>query len=451
MKRTAAAERPSASTQRLLLDNGLVVLVRPRAGARSVALHLSLRAGSAFDPPLQAGTANLVARLLDRGAGALSARTIAQDFDALGISFLARARLDSLDLTLRLLPGHLPFALERLRLLVSEPTFPQEECDGERARVLTEIAERDQDTAARCEELLAGALFPDTHPYHAPSIGTRASIGSSTRTDLASFHAARCRPHGAVLAIAGDAFDEGVLRDVTRLFGSWRVPEATAPDPRSEPFPEAPAPEGARVLIEPIAGKTQADVGLGFVPAIHRRGPDLQAVLVMNSVLGDFGMGGRLGEQIRERAGLAYYAHSYVWSGLSPGPVVARAGVAPQGVRRAVDLMFSTIETFLRRGPLPRELSDSRQALASALPRRFETHAGAAALLADCEFQGLGHDYPDRLPGLIGAVKLEDVNEAARRYLTPGRHILVVTGPAKKLEFKPAGGRRSRRRPRRGR
>jgi zinc protease len=181
-------------------------------------------------------------------------------------------------------------------------------------------------------------------------------------------------------------------------------------------------------VVQPIAGKSQSDIAWAFVPAIRRRGEDLQATLVMNSVLGDFGMGGRLGRSVREDAGLAYYASSHVWSGFGAGPVLVRAGVAPDKVAKAVRLMRKTVEAFLRKGPKPAEIADSKLALTSSIPRRFETNAGAASLLADCEFQGLGFDFVESVPERIAALDRDAVLEAARRYLTPDRSVLVVTG-----------------------
>lgn len=428
------------AARREVLGNGLVTVVRPNRSTRSVALHLALRAGGAFDPPRRSGTSCLAARLLDRGGAGLGAHAIARDFEVRGIAFLARARLDSLDITLRLLTRHLPFALERLRNLASTPTFPESECEGERARVLNEIAEREQDTAARAEEALAQALFPEGHPYHAPVLGTRDTVAAIGREDLQAFHAARCRPEEAVLVVSGDVEADDALRLSERVFGSWASAagtegrrDASRPAVPDAPpsLPDAPPPDAAREIVVGIAGKTQTDIALGFVPAIRRRGQDLQAALVMNSVLGDFGMGGRLGGAIRERAGLAYYAHSYVWAGLGAGPIVVRAGVAPKGVRKAIDLMRRTVSAFRSRGPLSSELRDSKQALSAALPCRFETNAGAAALLADCEIQGLGYDFADRVPDLIAAVDRNSVLEAARRYLTPERSILVMVGPSR--------------------
>jgi zinc protease len=435
------------AARRAVLDNGLAVIVRPNPATRSVALHLILPAGSGFDPSGRPGTAAIVSRLLDRGADGLTAERIAGDFENLGVAWLARARLDGLDVTLRLLSRHLPFALERLRAVVSAPEFPAAEVEAERARVLTELAERDQDTTARADDLLAENLFPGGHPYHAPILGTRDSVQALGRDDLVRFHAGRCVPRGAVLVIAGDVTAAAGLDLATRHFASWAAPAgpravatggAGRPGAASggagggagpiAPFPDAPPPAGARLVVHPIAGKTQADIALAFVPAVRRRGPDLQATLVMNSVLGEFGIGGRLGLEVRENAGLAYYAHSYVWAGLGAGPVVVRAGVAQENVARAVRLIRKTIARFLKGGIRPKELADSKQAMRSVLPRRFETNAGAAGLLADSEYQGLGFEFPDRVGALIDAVDRRAAEDAARRYVTPDRHVLVVAG-----------------------
>jgi zinc protease len=421
------------SARRQRLDNGLSMVARPNRDSRSIALHLMLRAGCGFDPAGGAGTANLVARLFDRGAGGLTGAQIAEEFDALGIVFRARARLDSLDLTLRFLSRHLPFALERLHLLATRPDLPEDEVQRERARVLTEIAERDQDTAAQADDRLSATLFPAGHPYREPMPGGRDSLEAIGLDDLRKFHARHCGPAGAVLSMAGDFDAAEALEAAAELFSGWSGvtdarPAGAWPDEAPDPFPEAPAPSGVLRVVQPIEGKSQADIAWAFVPAIHRRAPDLQAALVMNSVLGDFGMGGRLGRSVREDAGLAYYASSHVWSGFGAGPVLIRAGVAPPKVVQAIRLMRKTVAAFLRSGPKPKEIADSKQALTSSIPRRFETNAGAATLLADSEFQGLGFDFVDSVPARIAAVDRDAVVQAARRYLTPERSVLVVTG-----------------------
>ena len=420
-----SARRPDATPVRARLDNGLVVVVRPNRSTRSVAARLVLEAGSAFDPPGKAGLAALMARLLDRGAGPLTARQIADGFDFIGATCVARSFKDSLEIEARLLAEHLPDVLERLRLMAAEPSFPPEEMERERGQTLTTIAEREQDTSAVAEEALAAALYPPGHPYHAPGIGTSDTVRAIRREDLVEAHRRRFGPSGAILALAGD-FEPGRAVDLAaRVFGSW---PRGGPGERRTAIPDPPPPARSVAVVRPIPGKTQADLALGF-PGPRRLSPDLPAVLVLNSILGEFGLGGRLAGAIRDRAGLAYYAFSYCSPGLGSRPITVRAGVAPDGVRRAVGLMRRTITGLVKRGVTPAEVSDSRRALAASVPRRLETNQGAAAFLADCEFQGLGIDYPGRLPGLIEAVRRDDVEETARKYVTPGRNVLVVAGP----------------------
>lgn len=413
----------SAETSRVALDNGLVVIARQNRAAKSIAIRLVLEAGAAFDPPGREGTAALTGDLLDRGAGSLTAEAIADYFDYLGVAFECGARRDTLEVEIRLLSQHLPGVLERLRILIAEPTFPDDELRREKGQVMTSIAERDQDTAAVAEMALAEAHFPEGHPYRSPRLGTRASIERIERRDLADFHRARFGPGGAVLSLAGDLDRHRALELVAGLFGSWagpRVARAVIPDP--------PARTRELIVSRPIEGKTQADIGLAF-PGIRRLSPDLPAVLVLNNILGEFALGGRLGQAIRDRAGLAYYVYSRFTAGLGAGPFAVRGGVAPKAVRKAIDLMRKTIERVRRKGVTAAEMSDSKSALAASIPRRMETNPESASVLADAEFFGQGIDYPEKLPRLIREVTRTQVEDAAERYLTLGCHVLVVAGP----------------------
>ena len=80
-----------------------------------------------------------------------------------------------------------------------------------------------------------------------------------------------------------------------------------------------------------------------------------------------------------------------------------------------------------------KELTESRQYLIGSMPRTLETNAGIASFLQTAEFFGLGLDYDVRLPDLLAAVTLDEVNAAARRVLDPERAAVVVAGPYQEL------------------
>ena len=59
----------------------------------------------------------------------------------------------------------------------------------------------------------------------------------------------------------------------------------------------------------------------------------------MNNVLGQYALGGRLGDSIRERQGMAYYVSSSFDANVVAGPLMIRAGVSAgqRGARDRVD------------------------------------------------------------------------------------------------------------------
>jgi zinc protease len=177
-----------------------------------------------------------------------------------------------------------------------------------------------------------------------------------------------------------------------------------------------------------MPGKFQADLVMGH-PSIPRQHPDWMAASMANAVLGVFGMMGRLGENVRDRRGLAYYAYSRLVGGLGPGPWYAAAGVNPAGVDEAIDAMIEEIHRLRDHAVPAAELDDVKAYLTGSLPLQLETNEGIAQALGDMVLYDLGLDYLHRYAGLVSAVTPEAVQAAARAHVHPDRLAIVVAGP----------------------
>jgi zinc protease len=114
--------------------------------------------------------------------------------------------------------------------------------------------------------------------------------------------------------VVGDVPATRALDVVTAAFGDW----ARAPRPPLQ-LPSLPRPDGRRRLVMPMMSKAQVDIAYGFA-TVTRRDPDYYALTLMNNVLGQYGLGGRLGDSIRERQGMAYYAFSTFDGNVGEGP-----------------------------------------------------------------------------------------------------------------------------------
>ena len=147
---------------------------------------------------------------------------------------------------------------------------------------------------------------------------------------------------------------------------------------------------------------------------VRRSEPDFYAAWVMNNALGQYALGGRLGDSIRERQGMAYYVYSTLDAQPAEGPLMMRAGVSGDR-RRADDRLDRPASSMLVRteGFTAKELDESKSYLVGSIPRQLETNAGIAGFLLSAEFHGLGADYDARLPRLIDAVTLEEANRVA--------------------------------------
>jgi zinc protease len=177
-----------------------------------------------------------------------------------------------------------------------------------------------------------------------------------------------------------------------------------------------------------MMNKSQTDIAYGFV-TIARQDPSYHAYSLMNNILGQYSLGGRLGDSIREQQGMAYYVFSSLDANLMPGPLSIRAGVSPTNVSKAIASIDTELRKLVDAGPTEQELQESKQYLIGSMPRALETSMGIASYLQTAEFFGLGLDYDVRMPDLLRAVTREQVHDAARRAIDPDNATVVVAGP----------------------
>jgi zinc protease len=177
-----------------------------------------------------------------------------------------------------------------------------------------------------------------------------------------------------------------------------------------------------------MPGKSQTEIAYGFT-TISRLDPRYYAYWTMNNILGQFGLGGRLADNIRERQGMAYYAYSSFDPTVGEGPLVVRVGVDPKSVGRAVDAIDAEVAGLGEHGPTALEVEETRAYLIGSIPRLLETNYSIAGFLQSCEQFGLGLDYEQRLPGLLESVTLDDIGAAAAEVLCPARAAVATAGP----------------------
>ena len=408
---------------RRVLPNGLTVIAARNRLIPAVSLAIGVNAGASADPDGATGTAALTARVLDKGTARYDADAIADELDGRGASLSVGAGRQQIVVSATCLVGDLAAVLPVACEVARAPSFPESEVTTRRAELLTAIREAADDPGSVAVEALMTALYPGGHPLGRPSRGFPADVATLTREHLHAFHRRAFAPAVATVVIVGDLDADELVAAVATHMADW-TGEATVTT-----APGAPKPVTARALVvRAMPDKSQADVAYGFV-GLTRGDDDYYAALVMNNALGQYAMGGRLGDSIRERQGMAYYVFSSLDTGLAPGPLMVRAGVSAENVQRTIDSIDAELLAVLAEGFTRKEVDDTKKYLIGSLPRQLETNAGIAGFLLSAETFGLGMDHDVRLPGRIAAVTDDDVARVARRLLDPARAVVVVAGP----------------------
>ena len=411
------------SPVRAQLDNGAVVIAQQTSTTPAVTIHAAFRAGSVLDPRGLEGRAYLTALVLDRGTARRSAGTLAEELDDRGVSLKVSAGRHVLTLSCTCLSEDFADILGIVADIARRPVFPEEELRKRRDEAITTLRQRQDNPAARAVDAVMELLYTDGHPYGRPSKGTIAGVERVSRADLLEFHAAHVLPSTLSLVVVGDVEPARAIDRAARELEGWRgVPLAEA-----RLVPPPPRTSRAQVVVE-MPGKPQADVVYGFT-AVRRTDPRYYACWMMNNVLGQFGLGGRLAENIRERQGMAYYAFSSLDALPGEAPLLIRAGVDPANVSRALAAIDAEVAAMASEGPTVRELEEARAYLIGSIPRMLETNGSIAAFLQASEEFGLGLDFDGRLPGILNAVTLEEVRTAAATTLDPSRAAIAVAGP----------------------
>lgn len=409
---------------RQVLDNGPVVIVQPTRTHPAVSIYATLEAGSGWDPADRLGLAFFVARLLDRGTESRSAEDLAEALDSRGVSIGIGVSRHLLGLSCTCLSEDLEAVLGIIADIVRHPVFPVDQVERRRGEIVTAIRQDQDNPAAVAGDALMELLYPGGHPYGRPVKGTVGSVEAVSRDDLVAFHRTRVGPAGLRLVIAGDVGPAAALDQAASLFGDWVSPAAPPL------LPPAPPRAGTRRRVDHVLpDKAQADIAYGFT-TIRRADPRYYPLLVMNNVLGQYGLGGRLGDSIRERQGMAYYTYSSFDANVAEGPLVIRAGVSPDHVDRALASIDEEVDRMARDGVSDTELADAERYLVGSLPRMLETNGEIAVFLHNAEFFGLGLDHDRRLPDAIRSVTRADVAAVAREFLASGRSAVAVAGPA---------------------
>ncbi len=400
------------------LDNGLRVLVARRPGIPRFECRLVVPTarGTAADP----ARIRVLAETILSGTERYTSRAIAEELQGLGGTLGTSADADQLVVSGSCLSLHRRRFLDLMGEVVQRASFPADEVAIERDRVVQEIALLRSQPGVVAADALIARLYGD----HAYGRGTPDPevVGAVQPGALRRLHDGRIRPEGSLLVLVGDLDLRATEDDVQRVFGEWAAGGA---GPRLRP-PKVATPPSFQLVDRPGAVQTNIRLGGAGIP---RSDPGYPALALAVTVFSGY-FTSRLNDNIRERRGYTYGAHSRVDHRRVASQVtvltdVGRDVTAPALVEIAYELgrMVSLPVT-------QPELDAARRYLQGTLAMSIQTQAGLTTYLATLVSAGLPVSFLRDYPAALQRATVEDVLEASRAHLAPAGLTTVLVGDA---------------------
>jgi zinc protease len=415
----APAPAHAVEVQRVVSPGGIEAWLVEDHSNPIISLDLAFRGGSIADPQGQEGLANMVASLIDEGAGDLDSQAFQGVLEDNSISLRFNTGTDNFNGALVTLTENRDLAFKMLRLALSEPRFDAEPVERIRAQILAGLARSAEDPDAIAYRTLRTLHFP-AHPYGRESDGTMESVAGITPAQMRDFVARRFARDNLILGVVGDIAPAELSVLLDKTFD--HLPARAEPVEVAEAKPQG---EGSVVVIE--RDQPQSIVAFGH-GGIKRDDPDYYAAYVVNHIMGGGGFSSRLYAEIREKRGLAYSVYAY----LNPleHSALVMGGVATQNSRvsTTLDLVRAEWRRMAEEGPSAEELDAAKTFLTGSYPLRFSSSGRIANMLTGMQIENLGIDYIDRRNSFIEAVTLEDARRVARRLYDADALSVVVVG-----------------------
>ncbi len=404
------------SLQQTTLDEGLTVVTERMPDVRSVSIGFWVGTGSVDEAPGQAGASHFLEHLLFKGTPTRTARSIAEDVDAVGGDMNAFTTKEYTAFYVRLLAEDHQLGLDILSDIIWSPAFRPEEFESERQVILEEILMHADDPADLVHDVLAGALYPE-HPLGREVLGEQVTVEAMSVGDVARFHASHYRPANMVVAAAGlldhDQIVEGLAGRLQGRTGG------TAP---VRAAPSLPA------LSRAVLARPTEQVHLAVAaPAPHRDDEDRHAMSIIDHVLGG-GMSSRMFQSIREERGLAYAVYSYRLAFQGAGALAIYAGTAPAHAAEVRDLIRAGLDDMVAKGVTAEEFEKARSHLRGSVALGLEDSGARMSRLGHSQIVHGRVLTLDEIEARLTALDVDQVNDVCARWLS-GRRTFACVGP----------------------
>lgn len=411
--------------QKYTLDNGLTLIVHEDHKAPIVSVNIWYHVGSKNEKPGKSGFAHLFEHLMFNGSEhynndyfkvleSIGATDLNGTTNTDRTNYFQNVPLSAFDQVLWLESdrmGHLLGVIDQPRM------------DEQRGVVQNEKRQGENQPYGREWEMSTKASYPAGHPYSWTVIGSMEDLNAASLDDAKDWFKTYYGPANATLAIAGDVKPAEVFEKVKKYFGN--IP--SGPTLARYTVNIAKRNEDTRQYYQDRVTEPR----ISMMWNVPQWGTQEGVYLSLASAILTSGKSSRLYKKLVYEDQSSSYVFTYVDKQEISGNFYLGIGVKPTEDYNRVEVTANEVlKEFLDKGVTEQELQRAKSEYFANFIKGMERiggFGGKSDVLAESQVYGGSPDYYKKELQWIASATTADIQNAARKWLSAGKHTIICT------------------------
>ncbi len=406
--------------------NGIKILAAQSTETPTTSVLIKIPAGHYFESKDKAGTASLLAAMLNESTTKRSAEAMSKALEKLGASVGISAGNSYLAVNINTLSKHLDATLALVYEKLTAPAFLASEFERNKSNAIQGAINGKKDAGYLASTAFRQLLHADNIAAIASS-GSEASLNNIQLADVKALYQRQVKPKDSQIILVSDL-------DKSRVLASLAIfkPLTGAGQALSLDLADSTAKLGVIYLVNKDHA-AQSAIRIGKRSLTRDVTGEFYRAYLMNFPLGG-AFSSRINLNLREDKGYTYGANSYFYGDKFSGVYAATTEVRADVTDKAIVELVNEIQHYAEQGISDEELTFMRNAINQKDALKYETPSRKLGFLAQILEHDLSSDFVKKRNEIVANISKEEINALAKKHLDISSMLMVVVGDANTLK-----------------
>jgi zinc protease len=400
--------------------NGMAIIGIENNEIPLVSFDITIAGGHAYDPLQKAGTASLMAQLMNQGTAKRTPAELEEAIGLLGSSLSFQCTNEEIRLVGTSLARNFEATMALAKEMILEPRWDVTEYDRLKKALETNLKGQEANAQAIAQRNINRLLYGNDHIFGLPIAGTLQTTAAITLEDLKKYYDDYVSVANATLHIAGAVAKGTVEKAANDLSQKW-TNKKTAPL-TAGPIRTA---EAGNVFFVDFPGAKQSVLYVARL-AVPATDPNSTKLDFANEILGG-GSSGKLFQTLRIEKGYTYGAYSFLNRSKEIAPLMVTTSVRSNATLPSLEIIQQMLKDY-GANFTEQEVAVTKNKILKGNTLAYEALGAKLGLLREISKYGKSKKFIEEDQQLLMSMTLADFKTTIDKYMNEKDVFYLIVG-----------------------